>query len=594
MLMSNSREKFRFGDFELDVAAYEVRRNGRPIRLERQPMDVLIMLVERRGLLVSREDIVDRLWGKDVFVDVETGVHTAIRKIRQALRDSREEPVFVETVTGKGYRFIAAVEAVSAAPDPGLPLSSRVTLAVLPFENFSGDGDREYLADGLAEETIASVGQIDPEHVSVIGRTSIMVYKRTTKSLAEIGRELGAHYLLESSLRAEGGRLRVTSKLIRARDQVQVWSAVYDREPSSMLELQRELSAAIAEQVRFRLSPDRLSGLVRRQTQNADAYDAYLRGRYFENRRRPDSNERAFQQYEHAIALDPNYALAWSGLALTYSASAMNSDARPLEVWPRARDAAVQAVRANPNLAETQFVVGYVNWLFDWDWKAAEAGFRRAISLDPSNASAHRALGHALSQTGRHSEAESEMRRAREIDPLEAINHALSSQVAFQTREYSAAVEHARRTARVDSEFWIGYMQLGQAYEQLGNTDLALEALTDAARLSGGNSKAVSLRGYVLAQTGRANEAREVLRRLEALSRERYVPPYAMAIVHAGLGEREAVFDWLDKAYAARDVHLIFLPVDPKWDPYRGDSRFEALLARCGFTRTPNTSLSLQ
>src|SRR2546427_3176309 len=212
MLMSNAREKFRFGDFELDVAAYELRRNGGPIRLERQPMDVLIMLVERRGLLVSREGIVDRLWGKDVFVDVETGVHTAIRKIRQALRDSREEPVFVETVTGKGYRFIAAVEAVSAAPDPGLPLSSRVTLAVLPFENFSGDSDREYLADRLAEETIASVGQIDPEHVSVIGRTSIMVYKRTTKSLAEIGRELGAHYLLESSLRAEGGRLRVRSE----------------------------------------------------------------------------------------------------------------------------------------------------------------------------------------------------------------------------------------------------------------------------------------------------------------------------------------------------------------------------------------------
>ena len=334
--MSNSRETFRFRDFELDVAAYELRRNGRPIRLERQPMDVLIMLIERRGMLVSRNDIVDRLWGRDVFVDVETGVHTAIRKIRQALRDSREKPVFVETISGKGYRFIAAVEAVSA------PQATRVTLAVLPFENFSGDADREYLADGLAEETIASIGQVDPEHVSVIGRTSIMVYKRTTKSLAEIGRELGVDYLLESSLQAEKGRLRVTSKLIRACDQVLLWSAVYDRKPDSMLEVQRELSTAIAEQVRFRLSPDRLNGLARRQTQNADAYDAYLRGRYFENRRTAESNVRALQQYERAIALDPNYALAWSGLAFTYSASAMNSDARPFEVLRRARDAAVQ------------------------------------------------------------------------------------------------------------------------------------------------------------------------------------------------------------------------------------------------------------
>ena len=218
----------------------------------------------------------------------------------------------------------------------------------------------------------------------------------------------------------------------------------------------------------------------------------------------------------------------------------MNSDARPLDVWPRARDAAARAVRANPNLAEAQLAVGYVNWLLDWDWTAAETAFRLAIRLDPSNAAAHRSLGHALSQTGRHSEAESAMRRTRELEPLEPLSYALSAQVAFQARDYPAAVEHARRAVLIDSEFWIGYMELGQAYERTGETDLALEALTDAARFSGGNSKAISLRGYILAKTGRANEAREVLRRLEADSRERYVPPYAMALVHAGLGEREA------------------------------------------------------
>jgi tetratricopeptide (TPR) repeat protein len=168
---------------------------------------------------------------------------------------------------------------------------------------------------------------------------------------------------------------------------------------------------------------------------------------------------------------------------------------------------------------------------------------------------------------------------------LEPISYALSAQVAFQAREYHAAVEHARRAILTDSEFWIGYVELGQAYESTGETDLALAALTDAARFSGGNSKAISLRGYILAKAGRATEAREVLRRLEADAGERYVPPYAMALVHAGLGEREPVFEWLDKAYGARDVHLIYLPVDPKWDPYRADPRFNALLARCGFTR---------
>jgi tetratricopeptide (TPR) repeat protein len=200
---------------------------------------------------------------------------------------------------------------------------------------------------------------------------------------------------------------------------------------------------------------------------------------------------------------------------------------------------------------------------------------------------AHIQLGHTLSQMGRHAEAKPEMRRGRDVDPFFAMGHALSSQVAFQARDYPAALEHARQAIVVDPEFWIGHMMLGQAYEQLGQNDLALEALTAAARFSGQNSKPLSLRGYILAKAGSANEARDLLTTLETVSRQRYVPPYALALVHAGLGEREAVFDWLEKAYTAHDVHLMFLPVDPKWDPYRADSRFVALLARCGFTRSP-------
>lgn len=652
----DSHEILRFREFELDVAAYELRRRGRSIRLERQPMDLLILLVERRGLLVSRGEIVDQLWGKDVFVDVETGVHTAIRKIRQALRDSADAPLFIETVTGKGYRFIAAVEAVpggraqspplepprspalapanaetparlgqpepthttgapSEATNASTPLPtrskrallltsavavvavvavltwtrlgggaspSRVSLAVLPFENLGSDPEREYLAAGLTEETGSSLAQIDPERLIVKGRT--LRYRGTRKTVAEIGRELSVDYLVESSVRAEGGRLRVTAKLIRVRDQEHVWSQSYEREPTSLLGLEQELSAAIAEQIRLRVLPDPSGRLGRRQTQNAEAYDAYLRGRYFERRRTPETNASAIHQYERAIALDPTYALAWSQLSLTYTASTQNSDARPLDVTPRARDAALHAIRANPHLSEAQLAVGYVNWLMDWDWRAAEAAFRRAIDLDPSNAAAHRTLGHALSQMHRDGEADAEMRRTRELEPLEPLSYALSSQVAFQAREYSAALEQGRRAVLLDSDFWIGSMALGQAYVQLGTNDLALEALTDATRLSGGNSKTISLRGYVLGTMGRTNEAREVLRRLEALSRERYVPPYAMALVHAGLDEREAALEWLDKAYDERDVHLIFLPVDPKWDPYRTDTRFGALLARCGFT----------
>jgi TolB-like protein/DNA-binding winged helix-turn-helix (wHTH) protein/Flp pilus assembly protein TadD len=633
MVDTRARETLRFGEFELNLAAYELRRKGRTVRLERLPMDLLVMLIDRRGELVTRAEIIDRLWGKDVFVDVETGVHTAIRKIRQALHDSAETPSFVETVPGRGYRFVAAVEIVTngspaapavptAATEPAaVPVtrvrssriaalvatalvlgaiatfavwqwtraatpSARVTLGVLPFENLGGDAERGYLADGLTEETISSLGQIDPERVGVIGRQSMMVYKNnTTKSLADIGREVGADYLLESSLRTEGGRFRITTKLIRARDQVQVWSESYDREPTSMLGLQSELSAAIAQQIRLRLSPERRDALARRQTRNADAYDLYLRGLNFANQRTPTTTRKGIEYFERATALDPNYALAWAGLAFAYAASPINSDAPPLAVWPRARQAAEQALRSDPNLAEAQFGMAYVNWMFDWDWATAESGLRRATAIDPNHALSHMILGHLLSQRGQHDLARSSVQRGRGLDPLNPISPAIASQVEFQGRNYAAAVEEARRAIALDPEFWIGYMMQGQALDRMNLAEPAIESLVQAGRFSGQNSKAVSLRGYMLARAGRTAEAREVLSTLEAVARDRYVPPYAIALVHAGLGERDAAFESLERAYAARDVHLIFLPVDAKWDDYRHDPRFAALLERCGFVR---------
>ena len=636
MPLSGPGGTLRFGDFALDIPAYELRRGGRRVRLERQPMDLLIMLVGRRGQLVSRSEIADTLWGKDVFVDVENGVNTAIRKLRQALRDATESPKFIETVPGKGYRFIAAVEAVpETAPSPaplaspavGEPLppplegrsarrgngwlvvaaltlaavagaavwgwtrradpEARILMAVLPFENLSGDPDTEYLASGLTEDTIASLGRIDPDRVSVIGRTSMIAYRGTTKSLAEIGRELGTDYLVESSLRAESGHLRVTARLIRVRDQVQVWSDSFDRNTTSILGLQQEISSAIAERVRTRLSPDRRRLLARRHTQNADAYDAYLRGRHFLNQRTPESMERAIEAFQQATAADPGYALGWANLAMAYGTSPINSDVDPRRMFPAARDAAVRAVETNPEVAEAQHAIGHVKWAFEWDWPAAEAAFRRAIALDPSYGLSHLVLGHLLSQTGRHTDAEPLMRRARELDPLNPMSYALSSQVAFQARDYAGAVQHANRAIALDQEFWIGHQMRGQALAELGDHDLALKALATAARLSGRNSKPLSLTGHILGRSGKIVEARELLGALETASGQGYIPPYALALVHAGLGEADAVFDWLERAYAARDVHLMFLTVDAKWDRYRADPRFTALLARCGFPTTP-------
>jgi TolB-like protein/Tfp pilus assembly protein PilF len=456
-------------------------------------------------------------------------------------------------------------------------------IAVLPFDNLNGDSETDYLASGLTEDTIVSLGRIDPERVSVIGRTSMIAYRGTSKSLAEIGRELGTDYLVESSLRAESGRLRITARLVRVRDQVQVWSDSFDRTTSSILGLQQEISAAIAEQVRSRISPDRQRALARRQTQNAEAYDFFLRGRQFLNRRTPEAMQRAIEDFERATIADPTYSAAWANLALAYGSSPINSDVDPRRVSSRAREAAVRAVSANADVAEAQHAFGHVNWAFEWDWPAAEAAFRRAIALDPSYSMVHLVLAHLLSQTGRHTEAEPFMRRGRELDPLNPLSYALSSQVAFQARDYAGALEHANRAIALDQEFWIGHQMRGQALEQLGDDELALKALATAARLSGQNSKAISLKGYILARSGRTVEARDLLGALEMASSQQYVPPYAIALVHAGLGDADAAFEWLERAYAARDVHLMFLTVDVKWDRYRSDRRFADLLARCGF-----------
>jgi len=626
--------RVRFGGFELDLTGYVLRRGGEVVKLGRQPMDLLILLVARPRELVSRQEIIDSLWGKDVFVDVDTGINTAISKVRQALGDASSAPAYVETVPGRGYRFIADVVPVAdhlttadadagAVPAVAPPISRRgpapaavaiavavlaiaaagaivwrvngrgarepmappISLAVLPFETLGGSAESEYLAAGLTEETSASLAQIDPERLRVKGRA--LHYRGSTKSATEIGQELAVDYLVASTIRTEDGRVRVTVTLLRVRDQEHLWSQTYERAPASLLGLQQELSAAIAQQVRIRLSSGTARAAGVRQTQNAGAYDAYLRGRYLEGRRTPATNTEAIREYERALTLDPDYALAWARLSATFAASTLNGDAPPRDAGPRAREAAARAIGLQPQLAEAQAAAGYVAWLLDWDWPAAERAFRQSIQIDPDSGIAWRMLGHALSQSGKSVEAEAAMRRARELDPLDPTVLALSSQVAFQARQLGPAVEHARRAILLDAGFWVGHMQLGQAYAAQGNTDLALEALADAARLSGRNSKAESLRAYVLAKAGRASQARTILQALEAEARARYVPPYALALIHAGLGDRDEAFGWLERAYAARDVHLIYLGIDAKWDGFRDDPRFRDLLARCGFPLVP-------
>jgi TolB-like protein/Flp pilus assembly protein TadD len=569
----------KFGPYDLDPAAWELRRRGKPVRLERLPMELLLLLVERQGTLVTRQEIATRLWDPNLFHDLDNGIHTAIRKVRQALNDSAQRPAFVQTVSGKGYRFLAPVTLAAERS----PSSSNecVAVAVLPFENLTGDSSQDYLSDGLTEDTIAALGNLAPGRLTVLARTSVMRYKRSEKRAREIAAELGADYLLESTFRRDERSVRITSRLVRARDEAQVWSENYERDWQSVLQLQEELGNAIAHHVEYRVTSKPAAAPARYTTSDPDAYDLYLRGKHYWNQIRPTALRRAIECFEAAVSKDPSFALAWSGLADTYSVLPVTSDGNPADLWQKARHAADEAMRLQPALAEACASSGIVAFWLDWDWRRGEQELRGAVARNPSYASGHRYLAHVLSNLGRHTEALAIMANACRLDPLSPALHAVSGQLFYQAAQFGAAEEQARRALALNSDFWLSHLILAKVCEQTQRYAAAVTECDTAFQLSEGNTEALSIKGYVMAQMGRRTEADQILKTLLHTAETRFVPPYNVALLYAGLGAPDAAFEWLEKARLIRDVHIVFLPVEPKWHALRGHPAFRLLLERC-------------
>jgi TolB-like protein/Flp pilus assembly protein TadD len=566
----------RFGDgLELDRGAYELRRSGRALKLERIPLEILFLLVERRGQLVSREDIIERVWGKDVFLDTDSSINGAIRKIRQVLKDDPENPVFVQTVTGKGYRFIATVRGTSV---PGA--AHRVMLAVLPFANLSNDPEQEYFSDGLTEETIADLGQLSPEQLGVIARTSAMAYKHTNKAISQIGQELGVDYILEGSVRRDAGKVRITAQLIRVQDQTHLWAQNYDRQLTDFLEVQNELGQEISRQVGLRLTPREKSELETSRKVNPEAYDLYMKGNFFWNKRTREGVERAMQYFQKALDRDPNYALAYVGIAHCYRGMPIMSDVPSTEAFPKAKAAALKALEIDPRLADAHANVGYIKTFFDWDWEGSRTDYHRALQLNPNSSLAHLGYAILLSILGEHKEALAEADQALRLDPLSLLIGALKGQLFFQARQYQESVDQLQKTLEIDPNFWITQINLGKALQIESRTKEAIQAFQKAAVLAGGATEAISLAGYTYAISGQRAEAERILRELKASSEKKYVPPYNVAMVCHGLGDSVETLGWLRRAYEERDVHMVFLRVDPKWDDLRGDPDFIGLLKR--------------
>ena len=579
-----SSERVHLGQFVLDLGRYELTRAGKPVRVERIPMDLLILLVRESGRLVSREEIIERLWGKDVFFDTDNSINTAIRKIRRALGEDPEKPQYIETVLGKGYRFKGGTDAVTRMTSPQVEAERpRIMLAVLPFENLSGDPDQEYFSDGLTEETIMRFGKMSPHRMGVIARTSSMAYKRTNKSVLEIGQELGVDYVLEGSVRRETDRVRVTAQLIRVRDQIHMWAENFDRPPQSILDIHSEVGAAIAAQVKLELTPEGERQLRNQRPGDQKAYDDYLHGRYHLARSTYPEVQKALEYFRKATERDPANALAYSGLADSLVVLPINSDVAPKDAFPEARVAIARALELEQHSAEAHSSDAAIKFWFEWDFGGAEAAARQAISVNSNYSLAHLYLAHVLSNVGRHDEALAAIQQARLLDPFSLITNAMYGQFLYHAGRAEESVDQFHATLDMEFRFWVAHICLAKSYEKESRYSEALAACEKAWEFSGGNSEALSLAGYIRAVTGEKPKAEAKIQQLLERKKIGYVPPYNLALVFAGLRETETALHWLEQALADRDVHMTFL-LDHKWDALRSNEQFRQIVARVGFS----------
>ncbi len=628
----------RFGDeLELDRRAFELRRSGRSLKLERIPMELLFLLVERRGELVSREEIIEKIWGKDVFLDTDSSINAAIRKIRQALKDDAERPLFVQTITGKGYRFVAAVadpdlpslekkvEIEETARPKGTPQpppqqnassfrrwtwklllagvvlvilagaayflqsrsasdiahgQKRVMLVVLPFANLSNDPAQEYFSDGLTEETIADVGEINPEKLGVIARTSAMAYKNTNKTVNQIGRELDVDYVLEGSVRREGGTARITAQLIRVSDQSHIWAHNYEREVGGILALQNELGRAIAQQIQVKLTPSHSGEASHRGATNPDAYDLYLKGRFYLGKRTGDGIDKGIEYFKQSIAKDPGFALGYAGLANSYLASTISS---PQEFFPRARAAASRALELDQGLAEAHAALGAEKAGFEYDWAGAEQEFKRAIELNANCADAHFYYSwYLLTPLGRPEPAIAEMKKALELDPLSGIYNTVLGLSYYYARQYDPALQQFNKTLTLDPDFFIAPFHLAWLYSQLGQYPEAITELTKGRLLRGDDHAKVATDEIALRKAFAAQGAKGFWQQIQKWN-ERDSPnvgEFDTPQVYSRLGEKEKAMVSLEKNYEERAPLVTLLKVDPALDALHSEPRFSDLLRR--------------
>ncbi|MGB6850581.1 MAG: tetratricopeptide repeat protein [Thermoanaerobaculia bacterium] len=476
------------------------------------------------------------------------------------------------------------IEAPAAGPSTPPPAAVRQSLAVLPFTDLSPEQDQEYFATGLAEELIAALTKI--EGLRVIARGSAFSARVNGDDVQKIGRRLGVDTVLEGSVRKSGDRLRITVQLIDVDARLHLWSERYDREMGDIFAIQDEITSGVVRHFEGSLLAAAPTALVRPQTENLEAYHLYLRGRHFWAKRTAAALTDGIRSFEQAIELDPGYALAWAGLADSYILLGFYSVLAPVEAFPKAKEAATKALAIDDTLAEGHLSLAFARILFDWDWEGAGQAFQRTFELNPGYATAHHWFAEYLAFQGRHQEAIEQARTALALDPLSLIINVLMGWVLYYARRYDDAIVKLNETLELDPEFAPADFWLGLAYEQQGRYDEAIEVFERALENSGRSPMMLAALGRVYADQGRADRARELLEELEQTAEQTFVPCYYIATIHSGSEERELTLDWLEKACKQRESWMVFLNIDPIWDRYRAEPRFQALVREVGLPPT--------
>ncbi|MBS1804412.1 MAG: winged helix-turn-helix domain-containing protein [Acidobacteria bacterium] len=618
-MSTGARSNFvqRFGGFEVDPRSRELRSKGKTIRLQDQPLEVLLLLLERRGEVVTRDELKKRLWPADTFVESDDGINTAVRKLREVLGDSPEMPIYIETIPRRGYRFIGEVVAEkdsdetpnshSSAPETVSEQSRRGSLrwrivgaglvavavaagvtgwywshlrsvaiqsiAVLPFENLSADPKQEYFADAMTEELTSDLGKISA--LRVISRTSAMQYRQSEKRLPEIAQELNVDGVIEGSVVRSGDRVRITAQLIDARADRHMWSESYERDVKDVLTLQSELAKTIAGQVRAAIRPEEQKRL-QVDTVNPAAFEAYMRGRSALDRWTAEDSAEALRYFQLAAKLNPNYALAFVGMAecYVYGVAGVSEKA----ALDGGFNAISQALRLKPDMGEAHAILGILLAERDWSFSGAEAELKKGIALSPNFAAAHHTYSHLLIDLGRYDESLGETKKFMELDP---VSPTPSGHLAYQylaSRQWDLAIDQYRKALALDPAQTGEYCELGEAYLGKHMFPEAIKEIKRSVEMShGGSQQAFYLArlGNVVAQSGQPGEAMKILTKLPPDN------PSDAAYVYAGLGERDKSIALLTEAYRQHTF-----PLDAghrvEWDPLRSDPRFNELLHRVG------------